>query len=400
MNEWGESPPTFDRSSDAWGAQGAFAEEGEGGGEQYLELIGSQLWVAGMVDLGRFRRVSDFVNLVQGYMVLKDVVVLSRMGEASRLTMPELRVLPDDIAVVGQLGDDKPQARRSESAVFIEKTAQRLVLLTRHHIIDGDVFIHGDGSIMAFVDATDPKFIPMSDVRVRWISDRKLAARYPFALVQRTQILGVATEGIKLGGAESTLRRAAMLKAQVKAATESDGLGDEIGSTARGRRVDRRGRGRRRSRGRHRGDLARTRAPAATRAGAVVASRARAGAVVVASRARVAPAATTRAGVAARTGAVVVVRRCCRVPSCRRRCRRSRRASPRAMASDRGRAADSRGGVGAKLGWGAWVGAGVGAGSVGCGDSVGPGPSSPRAPAAPIVAAPVSEAAAIATAST
>jgi len=229
MGEWGEAPPTFDRSSDSWGAQGAFGDAGEGGGEQYVELIGSELWVAGMVDLGRFRRVSDFVNLVDGYMVIKDVVVLTRTGEATRLTLPELRVLPDDIAVVGQLSVDKAQ-QTPESSLYIEKTAQRLVVLTRSHIVDGDVFIHGGGSVMAFVDATDPKFIPMSNVRVRWVRDRRLAARYPFALMQRTRILGVATEGIKLGGSEQTTRRA-MLKAQLKPALETDGLGGEIGST-------------------------------------------------------------------------------------------------------------------------------------------------------------------------
>jgi hypothetical protein len=247
MADWGDSPPTFDRSGDAWGSSaGAFADEGEGGGEQYIELLGSNLWVAGTVDLGRFRRVSDFVNLVQGYMVIKDVVVLTRTGDATRLTLPELRVLPDDIAVVAQLGDDKSHGAAGsgagagggtaggggDSGLVIEKRRQRLVVLTRTHIIDGDVFLHGDGSIMAFVDATDPKFIPMNDVRVRWVSDRKLAARYPFALLQRTQILGVATEGIKLGGAEQTMRRAAMLKAESQSApTASDGLGGEIGST-------------------------------------------------------------------------------------------------------------------------------------------------------------------------
>jgi len=222
MGEWGDQPPTFDRSSDAWGtSSAAFGDDpDEGGGERYIELIGTQLWVAGMINLGRFRRVSDFVNIVQGYFVMRDVVVLTRTGDATRLTMPELRVLPDDIAVVGQLGDDKPQ-RAAETGAFIEKTAQRLVVLTRSHIVDGDVFIHGDGSIMTFVDATDPKFIPMSNVRVRWVSDRKLAARYPFALLQRNQILGVATEGIKLGGAETTARRVELLKAQVRASADA-----------------------------------------------------------------------------------------------------------------------------------------------------------------------------------
>jgi hypothetical protein len=236
MGEWGEAPPTFDRSGDAWGTgQSAFAEgEDEGGGEQYIELIGSQLWVAGMVDLGRFRRVSDFVNIVQGYLVLRDVVVLTRTGEATRLAMPELRVLPDDIAVVGQLGTDAP-AQATGAGVFIEKVKQRLVVLTRSHIIDGDVYIQRDGTVMSFVDATDPRFIPMSDVRVRWVSDRKLAARYPFALMQRSQILGVATEGIKLGGAEIATRRADLIKARGKHIEPvGDGLDIEVVPTLDG----------------------------------------------------------------------------------------------------------------------------------------------------------------------
>jgi hypothetical protein len=160
---------------------------------------------------------------------MRDVVVLTRTSDATRLTLTELRVLPHDIASLGQPGDDKP-THATDIATYIEKTAQRLVVLTRSHIIDGDVFIHGDGSIMAFVDATDPKFIPMSNVRVRWVTDRKLAARYPFALLQRAQILGVATEGIKLGGAETTARRVEMLKAQVKAGSSgTDALDVDLG---------------------------------------------------------------------------------------------------------------------------------------------------------------------------
>ena len=203
MADWGESPPTFDRQSEAWGTTASAWAEGDegGGGTQALELIGTELWVAGTVDLGRFRRVSDFVNIVQGYLLIHEATVLSRGGEPTRLAMPELRVLPDDIAVVGQRDAELPQ-RQAEGDAVIERTRQRLVVFTRSHLIDGDVYIHGDGSIMAFVDATDPKFIPMTDVRVRWLSDRKLATRYPFALVQRSQILGVATEGIKLGGGE------------------------------------------------------------------------------------------------------------------------------------------------------------------------------------------------------
>lgn len=231
MAEWGDSPPTFDRSGDAWGTgRSAFEDEAEGAGDQYVELIGTQLWVAGMINLGRFRRVSDFVNIVQGYLVLRDVVVLTRAGEATRLALPELRVLPDDLAVVGQLdGGDRAGQSSGGSGAYIEKVRQRLVVATRSHLIDGDVFMQRDGSVMSFVDATDPRFIPMEDVRVRWLSDRKLAGRYPFALLQRSQILGVATEGIKLGTAGTSTRRAELLKAQVRrATTPGDALEGEI----------------------------------------------------------------------------------------------------------------------------------------------------------------------------
>ena len=235
MDEWGDAPLTFDRTSETWSSVSAgFDNEGavgEDGGVAYLELIGSQLWVAGMADLGRFRRVSDFVNIVQAYIVLRDVVVLSRAGDPSRLVLPELRVLPADIAVVGQVSDDKGQSSAEGGGAFIEKRKHRLVLLTRSHIIDGDVFIQVDGSVMTFVDATDPKFIPMSDVQVRWVSDGALAARYPFALVQRAQILGVGTEGIKLGGAKETIRQVTKRKAQLEGARDPDELESDAGST-------------------------------------------------------------------------------------------------------------------------------------------------------------------------
>ncbi len=234
MADWGDTPPTFDRQSEAWGAgAGAWAEDDEGGGgEQYLELIGTQMWVAGTVDLGRFRRVSDFVNIVQGYLLIRDAVVLSKEGEPTRLAMPELRVLPDDVAVVGQPEADQPQ-RSGDEGTVIARTRQRLVVFTRSHLIDGDVYLHGDGSIMAFVDATDPKFIPMTDVRVRWLSDQSLATRYAFALVQRSQILGVATEGIKLGSGGATTSRAAAARAQSDSARDDEAEASGSGFTDR-----------------------------------------------------------------------------------------------------------------------------------------------------------------------
>jgi hypothetical protein len=188
--------------------------------EEYLELIGTHLRASGVVDLGRFRRITDYVNLLDGFFAMRDVVLLTRTGEATRITMPELRVRLDDVAIVGQLAVEE-MARSTEVGVHLDKVQQRLVVMTRAHIIYGYVHILEGASVMSFVDSTDPKFIPMARVRVRWLADRRLAARYPFALVQRSEILGVATEGTGAPKEARARRKAAVDEAMRVAQAEA-----------------------------------------------------------------------------------------------------------------------------------------------------------------------------------
>lgn len=135
--------------------------------------------------------------------------------------MPQLRVRLDDVAIVGQLAAD-PIPRSTELGVHLDKTQQRLVVMTRAHIIYGFIHLLEGVSVMSFVDSTDPKFIPMSRVRVRWLADRRLAARYPFALVQRSQILGVATEGTGAPREARARRQAAVAAAEAMLQAESN----------------------------------------------------------------------------------------------------------------------------------------------------------------------------------
>jgi hypothetical protein len=115
-------------------------------------------------------------------------------------------------------------APSTELGVQVAKVPQRLVLMTRAHIIYGSTYIHADASLMAFVDSADPKFIPMTKVSVRWLADRRLAARYPFALIQRTQILGVATEGTGAPREARARRRAAVAAAELQALMDPSAL--------------------------------------------------------------------------------------------------------------------------------------------------------------------------------
>lgn len=165
-----------------------------------VELLGNQLRAEGSVELGNWKRVSDYVNFLTGFFTIRDVTLLSRLGEPTRLTFPDLRVRLDDITIVGQR-DPGPQPDPGDR--LIPKGRRRVVLTTVAHIIYGYAYIHEQASMTAFVDATDPRFIPMTNVRVRWLADRRLAGRYPFALIHRSHIVGVATE---VSGGLSLLR--------------------------------------------------------------------------------------------------------------------------------------------------------------------------------------------------
>jgi hypothetical protein len=222
-----------DAFGDVWGTRLDTTSEGASGErEAYLELIGTHLRASGAADVGRFRRISDYVNLLEGFFRLRDVVLLDRTGAPTRITMPELRVRLDDVAIVGQLVVE-PLPPTTDGHVVISKTQRRLVVMTRAHIIYGYVYLHEHSSLMHFVDSTDPKFIPMSNVRVRWLADRRLAGRYPFALIQRSQILGVASEGTGAPTAARAKRRAAvaaaeaaLVAAEAEAAVENRAQGD------------------------------------------------------------------------------------------------------------------------------------------------------------------------------
>ncbi len=164
-----------------------------------VELIGTHLRAEGSVDLGHFIRLSDYVNVLDGFFTIHDVVLLSRLGDPTRITFPDFRVRLDDIAIVGQSFDADPHSEER----MIPKQRRRLVVTTGAHIIYGYAYMHEEASLTAFVDSNDPEFMPMTNVRVRWLADRRLAGRFPFALIQRRKIIGVATE---VSGGLSLLR--------------------------------------------------------------------------------------------------------------------------------------------------------------------------------------------------
>jgi hypothetical protein len=178
-----------------WGIGLRPGEQGSEPGAPYaVELIGAQFRAAGRLRVSGHQRLSDYLNLVEGFFRIEDVVLRARNGALTRVVLPELRIRLDDITIVGEPRTAGGAAQGSEPhGDYMPKQQHRLVVMTAAHEIYGYAHLYELGSVTAFVDAAYPRFVPMTNVHVRWLADRRLAGRFDFALLQRSHIIGVAT---------------------------------------------------------------------------------------------------------------------------------------------------------------------------------------------------------------
>jgi hypothetical protein len=172
------------------------------GRDEPVELVGTNLRLTGAVALGRFGRLTDLINASRGYIRVRNAQLLQRNGEPTNLILAELMVDQDEISFIAQ-----PQAQAPEpgSAVgFIEpvfgadieaRQAREFVMFTPGHTVTGKVHIFGQTDLAGFVDATDPRFVPVTDATTRSLSDRRIVSRYDFILINRTQMIAAAEAG-------------------------------------------------------------------------------------------------------------------------------------------------------------------------------------------------------------
>lgn len=160
-----------------------------------IELVGQHLRLSGTVIIGFHRRLSDFVNNHEGLIQLRDVTVLRRNGDPTKVTLPSIWVSPDEVTLIGQATDvDEPETAGRD---FLKKRAFHLIVVTPGHTLTGDVHLNPEGILSAFIESPSPVWIPMTDVRTRSLADRRVISRYGFALVNRRHV--VATTELQPG---------------------------------------------------------------------------------------------------------------------------------------------------------------------------------------------------------
>ena len=156
-----------------------------------IELVGQHLRLSGTVILGFHRRLSDFVNNHEGLIAIRDVTVLRRNGDPTKVTSPSFWVSPEEVTLIGQATD--VDEREAPGLEFKRKRLFHLIVVTPGHTLTGEVHLSPEAILAAFIESPSPAWIPMTDVRARSLADRRVISRYGFALLNRRHIVA-ATE--------------------------------------------------------------------------------------------------------------------------------------------------------------------------------------------------------------
>ncbi len=166
------------------GGPGSAERRGAGApGNHHVELVGPHLRVRGRLSLGRYPRLADLINHNRGFIVLQDAELLERDGGAVSLRLPELLVNQDVITFI---------SHEEIAAPAGPGLARQLMIFTPGHTISGSIHIFREMTLANFVEATNPRFLLMTDTTARSLIDPSVLIRAAGMLVNRTQINAIA----------------------------------------------------------------------------------------------------------------------------------------------------------------------------------------------------------------
>ena len=152
-----------------------------------VEIVGAHIRLCGTVSIGHFRRLSDFLNSRDGLISVRDATVLRRNGDPTKVRTQSIWLSPDEVTLIGQHGT--PREHGAGDELRVPKVARTLIVVTPGHTLTGSVYLMPEADLSIFIESGDPAFIPMTDVRTRSLADRRVIARYDFAMLNRRHIV-------------------------------------------------------------------------------------------------------------------------------------------------------------------------------------------------------------------
>lgn len=153
-----------------------------------IELVSSHARIGGSVNLGAYTRLPDLLNFHDEILTVKDAKVLNRSGIATADGAADLDIRLETVTIVVDHSDYVPPP----DSETVEKRAHRMLVVTEAHVITGTFFIYPGAEAVAYLRAKEPHWVPVADVRIRSLVDRRIKFSARFAVLNRGSVVGTA----------------------------------------------------------------------------------------------------------------------------------------------------------------------------------------------------------------
>ncbi|MBA3689648.1 MAG: hypothetical protein H0W81_12615, partial [Chloroflexi bacterium] len=154
-----------------------------------LELIASHARFAGSVNLGAYSRISDLLNFHDEVLSVADGAVLNPVGDRSADAVPQLDIRLSDLTLVIDRSNYVPPPDADQ---MVEKKSYRLLGVTDAYVITATFFIYAGAEAIPYLRAAEPRWIPVTEVKMRSLLDREVEIEADFAVLHRKPILATS----------------------------------------------------------------------------------------------------------------------------------------------------------------------------------------------------------------
>ena len=159
-----------------------------------VEVLGDGFGISGELRIGQFDRLSDWLNMRSGFIQISDARQLHFGRKSARGPDQPPGTLWVRLEQIVLVAERSPVRRERPGAPTVAKQQRQVAIVTPGYTVRGSVHVHADGSMTHFLESPDPHFLPMTDLTVHWLSDASAIARFPFAMVNRHQLVTVMDE--------------------------------------------------------------------------------------------------------------------------------------------------------------------------------------------------------------
>src|ERR1035437_7350499 len=188
---WGTLGATAQEDSDPWPSRG---EEDVNGVAVDVEILGDGFHISGEIQIGQFDRLSGWLNMKSGFIQVRNACPVHTDRPGAEDPNERRSTLWVRLNQVVMVAERSPVQQFRPGAPIVQKQRREVSIITPGYSLRGSIHVHANGAMHHFLDAADPRLRALSDVTVRWLSDAALIARFPFALVNREQLVTVLDE--------------------------------------------------------------------------------------------------------------------------------------------------------------------------------------------------------------